>query len=137
MGKRRRQSAPSPDQPAPGATHYETLGITPKATSDQVRRAYRALARQHHPDVSPAPDAAARFAQVQTAYAVLIDPERRLQYDAALSAASSETRPGSAGGAGTAHYTWRNIATEASADDRAGRTDLDDLYDAFFGPRSD
>ena len=125
---------PPPPPPAPG-THYETLGITPKATSEQVRRAYRALARRHHPDVSAEPDAGARFAHLQTAYAVLIDPERRREYDAALAAASSEARTGPAGG--TAHYTWRNIAAESGAPHPDERSELDDLYDAFFGPRGD
>jgi curved DNA-binding protein CbpA len=133
MGKRPRSSEPASPPPA-GGTHYDTLGITPKATSEQIRRAYRALARRHHPDVNPAPDAAAMFAQVQTAYAVLIDPERRRQYDAALAAAALEARTSPAG---TAHYTWRNIATETVAPDPNERSELDDLYDAFFGSQGD
>jgi DnaJ-class molecular chaperone len=126
MGKR-------PPQP-PAGTHYETLGITPEATPEQVRRAYRALARKHHPDVSAEPDGGARFAQIQTAYAVLIDPERRREYDAGLAAASSEARTGPPG---TPHFTWRNIAAESGAPDPDERSELDDLYDAFFGSQGD
>lgn len=115
-------------------THYETLGVSPKATPEQIRKAYRALARKFHPDVSTEADAAAKFAQVQTAYAVLIDVERRRQYDASLAAGSAEARTTHSG---TAHYSWRNIATESSPSPEEGagrgRTELDDLYDAFFG----
>jgi molecular chaperone DnaJ len=61
---------------------YDLLGIAPNADADEVRRAYRALARLLHPDVNAAPDAAARFAQISEAYAVLSDPSRRSVYDA-------------------------------------------------------
>jgi curved DNA-binding protein len=61
--------------------YYETLGLVRKATQDDVKHAYRKLARKYHPDVSKIPDAEARFKEVGEAYAVLKDPEKRAAYD--------------------------------------------------------
>ena len=58
------------------------LGVAPDATADAVKKAYRQLARKYHPDVSKEADAAARMSEVNEAYAVLSDPERRAAYDA-------------------------------------------------------
>ena len=61
--------------------YYATLGVERTATQDQVKRAYRKLARKYHPDVSKEPDAEARFKAVAEAHEALIDPERRAAYD--------------------------------------------------------
>src|SRR5581483_9067376 len=61
--------------------YYEVLGVERNATSDEVRRAYRKLALQFHPDRNPEAGAAERFKEVTEAYEVLSDPERRAQYD--------------------------------------------------------
>ena len=62
---------------------YAALGLDPTATSDDVRRAYRRLARELHPDANPGDAAAAtRFRRVADAYALLADPIRRSRYDA-------------------------------------------------------
>lgn len=61
--------------------YYELLGIQRDATDDEVKRAFRRLARELHPDVSDAPDAQERFRQVAEAYEVLSDPSRRSTYD--------------------------------------------------------
>jgi curved DNA-binding protein len=61
--------------------YYRTLGVARDATEDDIKRAYRKLARRYHPDVSKEPDAEARFKEVGEAYEVLKDPEKRVAYD--------------------------------------------------------
>lgn len=61
--------------------YYEVLGVSRDATPDDIRRAYRALARKLHPDVNKEPDAEARFKEINEANAVLSDAEKRAVYD--------------------------------------------------------
>lgn len=61
--------------------YYEILGLPRNAPQDDIRRAYRKLARQYHPDISTAHDAEEKFKQISEAYQVLSDPERRARYD--------------------------------------------------------
>jgi molecular chaperone DnaJ len=61
--------------------YYAVLGVTREATEDEVRSAYRKLARQYHPDVNTAEESTARFKEITEAYEVLADPQRRQRYD--------------------------------------------------------
>jgi len=61
--------------------HYEALGVSRDATDDQIKKAYRKLARELHPDVNDAPEAQERFKSVTHAYEVLSDPDERRKYD--------------------------------------------------------
>jgi molecular chaperone DnaJ len=60
---------------------YEILGVDRDADADTVKKAYRRLARQYHPDVNPDPETQERFKEVSAAYEVLSDPEKRRMYD--------------------------------------------------------
>lgn len=61
--------------------NYEKLGVSPGVTPDLIKAAYRKKAAQYHPDKNQSPDAPTRFREVQEAYDVLSDPERRKAYD--------------------------------------------------------
>jgi curved DNA-binding protein len=61
--------------------YYRILGVSRDATADDVKKAFRKLARKYHPDVSKEPDAEARMKEVNEAYTVLSDPEKRAAYD--------------------------------------------------------
>jgi molecular chaperone DnaJ len=63
------------------ADHYEVLGVDRAATPEEIKKAYRKLARELHPDVNPSEDAAERFKLVTHAYDVLSDPDQRERYD--------------------------------------------------------
>jgi molecular chaperone DnaJ len=92
--------------------YYELLGVSRDADADQIKRAFRRLARELHPDVSDAPDAEHRFREVVEAYEVLSDSERRELYD----------RFGHAG--------LRSGGFQPSTFDLGN---LSDLFSAFFG----
>lgn len=65
-------------------SHYEVLGVSPKAEVEEIRRAYRDLARKLHPDMSSSATASVQMAEVNNAWSVLSDGNRRRQYDATL-----------------------------------------------------
>lgn len=118
--------------------YYQVLGITRAASEAEIKKAYRQLARQYHPDVNKAPDAAERFAEVQEAYDTLSDAEKRKIYDRFGHAgpsgmggpsgwSGSSRSPGSGG-----TYTWTNIGG------RGGSAAMDDfdvsaIFEDMFG----
>jgi curved DNA-binding protein CbpA len=73
------------------ANLYAILGINRSATQNEIKSAYRRLARKYHPDVNSDPSATTRFAQINEAYQTLIDPERRKVYDRTGKTASANT----------------------------------------------
>jgi curved DNA-binding protein len=61
--------------------YYAILGVDKKASQEEIQRAYRKLARKYHPDINKASDAEEKFKQINEAYEVLADPEKRARYD--------------------------------------------------------
>jgi molecular chaperone DnaJ len=96
--------------------YYGALGVRQDATGEEIKRAYRKLARQLHPDVNPDPEAQRRFAEVSTAYEVLSDPKKREMVDLG----GDPMAPGGGGGGGGG----------AGAPFTMG---FQDIMDAFFG----
>jgi molecular chaperone DnaJ len=93
---------------------YEVLGVARDATADDIKKAYRRLAREHHPDANPDDtEAEARFKELALAYETLSDPERRRRYDIF----------GTAGGTGAG----------GGGSDPFGAGGLGDIFEAFFG----
>ena len=74
------------------ANPYDTLGVPKNASADEIKKAYRKLAREHHPDASGGDEA--RFKEIQGAYDVLSDPEKRQAYDTFGSANGRMGEPG-------------------------------------------
>jgi curved DNA-binding protein len=104
--------------------YYAALGVPRDADAEAIKKAYRKLARQHHPDVSKAPEAEERFKEVAEAYATLKDPEKRAAYDAlGTRRGGEEFRP---------PPQWENEFAGAGFGD-ASFSDLDlaDLLDAL------
>ncbi|HNP37759.1 MAG TPA: DnaJ C-terminal domain-containing protein [Woeseiaceae bacterium] len=107
--------------------YYETLGVKRDANADDIKRAYRRLARKYHPDVSKETDAETRFKEMKEAYEVLKDPEKRSAYDSygANWKAGQEYQP-PGGGHG---YS----STGADFD---GAHDFSDFFESMFGARN-
>ena len=105
-------------------TLYDTLGVKKGASADEIKKAYRKLAAQYHPDKNPG-DASAeeRFKEVQNAYDVLSDPEKRKQYDTF-----------GADGRGGARFDPRNFGGGGFTINDLG--DLGDLFGGLFGGRA-
>src|SRR3954452_15896808 len=110
----------------PDRDYYEVLGVARDASADEIKKAYRTLARKHHPDVNPGDKKAeARFKEAQQAYDILSDPEKRSLYD----------RFGNAAFEGMAAAGPRSGASEWTARQAGpggGETTFD--FSEFFGP---
>jgi hypothetical protein len=83
---------------APGFDPYAVLDLSRDATAAQIAQARRRLSRQYHPDVNSAPDAAARFDEVQRAFSLLSDQATRAEYDRASGHPGAAQEPGTATG---------------------------------------
>ncbi len=109
----------------PKRDYYEVLGVGKSATPDDIKSAYRRLARQYHPDVAKENPKAAeeKFKEVSEAYEVLADPEKRRRYDQ-LGFPGVETDFGPGG------FTWQNFTHMGDLEDLLGASPL---FQQFFG----
>ncbi|HUP41446.1 MAG TPA: J domain-containing protein [Vicinamibacterales bacterium] len=114
--------------------YYATLGIPKTATAKEVKQAYRKMARKYHPDVNPSDKSAeARFKEINEAYEVIGDPEKRKKYDELGSnwkAYEQQAQRGGGGGAGQGSY--RTMTPEEMQDLFGNEDPFSDFFHAFF-----
>jgi DnaJ-class molecular chaperone len=128
--------------------YYEVLGVSKNASSDELKKAYRSMARKHHPDVDKAPGAEEKFKEINEAYQVLSDSQKKQAYD---QFGHSAFEPGGGfGGAqggnpftggnpfggqeGFRTYTWSQ--GDGGGQDFGGFADPFDIFEMVFGERS-
>lgn len=102
--------------------YYEVLGVSKSASKDEIKSAYRKLAKKYHPDLNHEPDAAKKFEEVQEAYDVLYDDQKRASYDRYGFSAFDQTQ-GGAGASGSNPF----------GGGFGGGVDLNDIFSQFFG----
>ncbi len=106
--------------------YYEVLGLSKGASKDEIKAAYRKLAKKYHPDLNKAPDAAQKFEEVQEAYDVLYDDNKRKAYDQYGHAVFEQGA--STGGAGNPFGQGFGFSGQGFGD-----MDLGDIFSSFFG----
>lgn len=125
--------------------YYDILGVAKTASDADIKKKYRKLVRQYHPDVSDAPDADAKIAEINNAYETLRDKDKRAEYDAMLAnpfagqggAGFGGGFGGNAGGAGG--FRWEDIKDQFgdggsfNGGAGAGGFRFDDIFSAFGG----
>jgi DnaJ-class molecular chaperone len=110
---------------------YSIIGVKREASQDEIRSAYRKLAKKHHPDLNPGKkEAEARFKEITAAYDLLSDPEKRARFDRGEIDASGAERPD--------HAYYRRYAEGANGakyrtESGAGDDDLGDIFADLFG----
>ena len=106
---------------------YDILGVEKGSNDQEIKRAYRRLAREYHPDVNKAEGAEAKFKEVQSAYDILSDAQKRARYD---QFGITDDQPGAGAGAGGFGGGFEGFTSSGGAgfEDAFG-----DIFDSFFG----
>jgi chaperone protein DnaJ len=105
--------------------YYEVLGVSRNATKDEIKRAYRRLSKKYHPDLNKDPDAPEKFKEINEAYEVLSDDQKRAQYDR-----FGHAGVGAGGGAGGG---FEGFGGFDQSDFGGFGFGFDDIFDTFFG----
>lgn len=129
--------------------YYQTLGVTKSASPDEIKKAYRKLALQYHPDRNKGKDAEGKFKEVTKAYEVLSDPQKKQTYDqfghAAFEQGAGQGPFGGAGGpfggfgqqqGGPFSYTYSTGGDGGAGFDFGGFNDPFEIFEQFFGGQS-
>ena len=103
--------------------YYKILGVSRNATKEEIKSAYKKLAKQHHPDLSKSPDAAEKFKEINEAAAVLGDDSKRAQYDQ-FGTAGEQSQ-----GGGFSGFDFSDFMSESGA----SGFDFDSIFENFFG----
>ncbi len=114
--------------------YYEVLGVGKSASADELKKAYRTMARKHHPDVDKSPGANEKFKEINEAYQVLSDPQKKQMYDQMGHSAFEPGAGGFGGGAGQGpfQYQWSSQGGQGFE----GFSDPFDIFEMFFGGQS-
>ena len=121
--------------------YYQSLGVSKSSSADEIKKAYRKLALQYHPDRNKTPEGEAKFKEITQAYEVLSDVQKRQTYDQFGAAAFEQGGPGAGGpfggsqggpfgGFGGGQYTY---STNGQGFDFGGFSDPFEIFEQFFG----
>jgi DnaJ-class molecular chaperone len=128
--------------------YYAILGVPKTASEDEIRKKFRKLARQYHPDVNKSPDAEAKFKEINEAYEVLSDPEKRRRYDevganrGAYEAYARAQRGGAGPGAGAPFggygptpgtYQYHSVSPEHLEEMFGSSSPFSSFFESLFG----
>src|SRR5213594_1002810 len=113
--------------------YYQVLGVSETATVDEIKKAFRRLAKQYHPDRNPKAQAAERFKEINEAHDVLSDPEKRKKYDQLRRYGAFAGRGAGPGGGGGGAYG--NSGVDFDLSDLGSFGGLGDLFSSIFGRR--
>ncbi len=120
--------------------YYQILGVSKNASADELKKAYRTMARKHHPDVDKSPGAEAKFKEINEAYQVLSDPQKKAAYDqyghAAFEQGGMGAGQGPFGGFGGQQGGYQTYSWSSGGQGAGGFADPFDIFEAFFGGQS-